>query len=60
VLVGKITSRGQVTIPREVREKMRAKTGDFVAFGVSAGGVVIPRVAPFDRGWHSALASTLN
>jgi len=30
VLLRKITSRGQVTIPREVREKLKARIGDFV------------------------------
>jgi AbrB family looped-hinge helix DNA binding protein len=59
VLASKITSKGQVTIPRQVREKLGAKAGDFVAFDVTVDGVKLRRVASFDREWHAALGSTL-
>jgi AbrB family looped-hinge helix DNA binding protein len=59
VLASKITSKGQVTIPVKVREMLKAKAGDFLAFDETAGGVMIRRVAPFDREWHAALAGTL-
>jgi AbrB family looped-hinge helix DNA binding protein len=36
----KITSKGQVTIPKEIREKLRLKTGDRVLFWVDAEGGV--------------------
>jgi AbrB family looped-hinge helix DNA binding protein len=60
VLLRKITSRGQVTIPREVREKLKARIGDFVAFNVTSGGVGIRVVDPLDREWHAALAATVD
>jgi AbrB family looped-hinge helix DNA binding protein len=60
VLVSKITSQGQITIPREIREKLKVEAGDFLAFDITADGVKMRRVAPFDRGWHAALAGTLD
>lgn len=60
MLASKITSKGQVTIPVKVREKLKAKAGDFVAFDLTADGVKIRRVAPFDREWHAALGGTLD
>lgn len=36
-----LTSKGQVTIPKQVREALGLKPGDGVEFAVSAGGEVI-------------------
>ena len=60
MLLSRITSKWQIAIPREVRAKLNVKAGDFLAFQVSADGVTIRRVAPFDRGWHAALAATVD
>lgn len=38
--VATLTSKGQVTIPKEIREKLRLKTGDRVLFWVDAEGGV--------------------
>ena len=35
-----LTSKGQITIPRDVRERLRLKTGDRVDFEVSSDGSV--------------------
>jgi antitoxin PrlF len=35
-----LTSKGQVTIPKEIREKLRLKTGDRVLFTVDDSGAV--------------------
>ncbi len=35
-----LTSKGQVTIPKEIREKLRLKTGDRIHFWVDADGGV--------------------
>lgn len=35
-----LTSKGQVTIPKEIREKLRLKTGDRVLFWVDEEGGV--------------------
>ena len=38
-----MTSKGQVTIPKEIREKLRLKTGDRVRFNENADGSVTLR-----------------
>ena len=37
----KITSKGQVTLPREIRERLGVQDGDRVRFEMEAGRVVI-------------------
>jgi antitoxin PrlF len=43
----KITSKGQVTIPKDIREKLNLKEGDVIAFVPTREGVlIIPRNRP--------------
>jgi AbrB family looped-hinge helix DNA binding protein len=52
VAVAKITSKGQITIPAEVRSMLGLKPGDKVAFEQMAQGSIFVRKAdefPFDR-----------
>jgi len=39
--VAKMTSKGQLTIPRDIREKLRLKTGDKVLFIEDSGRVYL-------------------
>jgi antitoxin PrlF len=39
-----VTSKGQITIPREIRERLQIKTGDRLDFRVDADGAV--RIVP--------------
>lgn len=41
--VAKVTSKGQVTIPVEVREELGIETGDSVVFEVKAGYAAVSR-----------------
>lgn len=43
-----ITSKGQVTIPKHVRERLRWRTGDRLDFTVDASGRVIVELATGD------------
>ena len=43
-----ITSKGQVTIPKEIREHLRVKSGDRVDFVVDDSGRVIVQPATLD------------
>ncbi|MCR4402408.1 MAG: AbrB/MazE/SpoVT family DNA-binding domain-containing protein [Firmicutes bacterium] len=48
----KVTSKGQVTIPMAVREKLGLRPGDMLEIRETADGYVIRkcvRVSPFDR-----------
>jgi len=46
-----VTSKGQITIPLPVRNRLRLKTGDRVDFSFEAGGGVRlqPRRIPFEK-----------
>jgi AbrB family looped-hinge helix DNA binding protein len=51
-----ITSKGQITIPRTVRERLDWKTGDRLDFTVDASGRVIVELATGDiRGLRGLL-----
>ena len=56
----KISSKGQITIPREIREKLGLEPGHLVAYEVRDGEVVLKRVEPFDVAFHEALSKTLD
>lgn len=59
MLVSRISSKGQVTIPKEVRERLHAKVGDLLEYEVQGNVVTVRRVEPFDRAFHGALSETL-
>jgi len=46
---GTMTSKGQITIPKEVREKLRLKAGNRIDFQIDAAGkmVLTPRNKDF-------------
>jgi AbrB family looped-hinge helix DNA binding protein len=45
--VGTLTSKGQVTIPRQVRERLRLRAGDRLDFRVEEDGTI--RVQPIAK-----------
>jgi antitoxin PrlF len=56
----KVTTKGQVTIPKEVRERLQVQAGDVIAYEFQEDGLVVVRkIEPFDAGWHRALSATL-
>lgn len=56
----KLSSKGQVTIPREIREKVGLEPGHLVAYEVKDGVIILKRVEPFDAAFHEALSKTLD
>jgi AbrB family looped-hinge helix DNA binding protein len=56
----KLSSKGQITIPREIREKLGLEPGHLVAYLVRDGEVVLKRVEPFDLAFHAAVSKTLD
>jgi antitoxin PrlF len=59
-LTSRISSKGQVTIPKKVRDTLGAEPGDLVAYEVRGKVVTLKRVGPFDAAYHSALSKTLD
>jgi AbrB family looped-hinge helix DNA binding protein len=59
MFVSKISRKGQVTIPKKVRDTLHAREGDLIEYEVHDNVVTVRRVEPFDRSFHTALASAL-
>lgn len=55
----KLSSQGQVTVPKAIREQLALRPGDLVAYEVVGDRVVLTRVDPFDAAYHAALSTTL-
>jgi AbrB family looped-hinge helix DNA binding protein len=56
----RLSSKGQVTIPVEVREKLGLEPGDVVVYEVEGDHVTLHRAEPFDIAFHAALSQTLD
>jgi antitoxin PrlF len=56
----RVSSKGQVTIPRNVREALGLRRGDTVAYEIRGSAAVIRKRAGFDAAFHKALAQTLD
>lgn len=56
----RLSSKGQVTIPAEVREKLHLEAGDTVIYEVEDERAVLRRAEPFDIAYHAALSGTLD
>jgi AbrB family looped-hinge helix DNA binding protein len=56
----RLSSKGQVTIPAAVREKLHLEPGDTVIYEVEDERAVLRRAEPFDVAYHAALSNTLD
>ncbi|MFZ0612957.1 MAG: AbrB/MazE/SpoVT family DNA-binding domain-containing protein [Desulfobacterales bacterium] len=57
--VSKLSAKGQVTIPLQIRRALGIEPGDLVAYEIQGQSVKIKRIAPFDAVFHSAVSETL-
>ncbi|MCH8056092.1 MAG: AbrB/MazE/SpoVT family DNA-binding domain-containing protein [Deltaproteobacteria bacterium] len=58
--VSRLSAKSQVTVPKEIREILKLKPGDMIAYEVQNGAVTLRRVGPFDAAFHKALSATLD
>ena len=59
--VAKITSKGQTTIPQEVRAALKVGAGDLIAWEIgSDGSATVRRIQPLDIEYLKAVQSTLS
>ena len=59
-IFGKITSKAQTTLPKEVREALGVKPGDMLVYRIAKGKVTLARAEPMDRAYLKAVESTLS
>lgn len=55
----RISSKGQVTLPKKVRDAIGVGPGDAVAYEVDKGVVTLRRLEPIDLAFHAALESAM-
>jgi len=59
--LAKVSSKGQITIPIEIRQSLHLKTGDTLAWDIKEeGSVSVRRVEPIDIDYISAISGTLS
>ena len=58
-LVSKITSKGQATIPVEVRRRLKVSIGDHVAFRIEGDHIELARARPLDLEFAESVGPTL-
>jgi antitoxin PrlF len=59
--IAKVTSKGQTTIPQEIRALLNVKPGDLLAWEALASGEVrVRRVEPLDLEYLRAVEGTLS
>ena len=56
----RLSSKGQITLPREVRKAIGAHAGDTIAYEVEDNLVRLKKLEPFDAAFHAALSNTLD
>jgi antitoxin PrlF len=59
--LAKISSKGQVTIPADVRKKLHLETGDTIVWETSNDGRIwVRRIEPLDVDYLTAVSGTLS
>ncbi len=56
----KLSAKGQVTVPKEVRETVGLEVGDLVEYRIEDGRVIMTRIELFDALFHKAVSETLD
>jgi AbrB family looped-hinge helix DNA binding protein len=59
--LAKISSKGQVTVPTDVRKALHLETGDTLAWDIEADGrIFVRRLEPIDLDYLTAVSGTLS
>ena len=58
--LARITSRGQTTIPKKIREAANLRKGDLIAFEVEVDHVVVRKVVPAEDDYLKGLSEVLS
>jgi len=59
IITAKVTSKGQVTIPKKVRETLEIVDGDSISYEVHESTAVIKKVPRLDVEWAKSVENTL-
>lgn len=56
----RLSSKGQVTVPVEVRKKLHLEPGDTVVYEIEDERAILRRADSFDVAFHATLSDTLD
>jgi antitoxin PrlF len=59
-MTSKVTSKGQVTIPKKIRDQLHVAPGDTLVYEIEGNRVFVRKAEPFDEAWHQGLSETLD
>jgi AbrB family looped-hinge helix DNA binding protein len=59
-LFSKLTKKSQTTVPKEVRDALKAKPGDTLVYRIANGRVTLARAERLDKAYLKSLESTLS
>ena len=59
MLASRLSSKGQLTLPKAVRDHIGARPGDSILYEIKDGVVTLTRLDPLDVAFHAALSQTL-
>jgi AbrB family looped-hinge helix DNA binding protein len=60
-VIAKVTAKGQITIPQDIRAALHVQPGDYVAWEVEADGSArMRRLQPLDLDYLRAVEATLS
>jgi AbrB family looped-hinge helix DNA binding protein len=60
MLASRISTKGQVTIPKKVRDKIGTQPGDTIVYEIHGKTVHLRRAEPLDLAFHAALSGTMD
>jgi AbrB family looped-hinge helix DNA binding protein len=60
MLLSTLTTKGQATIPAEIRKTLDLKPGDKLHFEMHNHNVVLTKAKPFDHLYHASVSETLS
>ena len=61
MLVSKLSSKSQITLPKKIREAAGLHPGDLVVYEVQKKGIIeLKRIDVFDAAFHAALSNTMD
>ena len=60
VITSRITSKGQITVPKKIRESLNVVEGDSLIFEIDEDRVIIRKLPEIDLEWTRAIQPTLS
>ena len=58
-IIARMTSKGQLTVPKPIRDKLMVSAGDSLVFEDRKGEIIIRKQSTVDELWNRGLAATL-